>query len=119
VSDYKRDNQDLEVLLELDGEVFPMDNGCWTKFEAKKVESSKHIPHGVKYSLTLHDRNNLRIVGYDNAHGIKPKRKKFGARLVRWDHKHERQLVEPYEFESPAKLLEDFWISVNKIIGSS
>ena len=33
------DNTDpgLEVLLQLDSEIFPMENGFWTKFEAKKV----------------------------------------------------------------------------------
>lgn len=31
-----------------------MDNGYWTKFEAKKVSSTENIPHGIKYSLTLY-----------------------------------------------------------------
>ena len=68
-------NSDLgiETLLELDGEMFPMDNGYWVKFEVKKVEPNIHIPHGIKYSITLHDSNNHRVLGYDNAHGIKPK----------------------------------------------
>lgn len=104
------------MLLELDGEIFPMDSGYWTKIEAKLVTSNAHIPHGIKYSLTLHDRNNIRILGYDNAHGIKPKRKKYGAKRTVWDHKHERKIVEPYEFETPAQLLEDFWINVEKIL---
>ncbi len=49
---------DLETLLNLDGEIFPMENGCWTKFEAYQVEPSKQLPHGISYSLTFHDRNN-------------------------------------------------------------
>jgi hypothetical protein len=53
------------------------------------------MPHGVKYSLSLHDRNNARILGFDNAHGIKPKRKKYGARKITWDHKHQREKVAP------------------------
>ena len=57
----------LETLLELDGEVFPMDNGFWVKFIAHKTPVNKHIPHGIKYSLTLHDRYNQRVIGYDNA----------------------------------------------------
>jgi len=28
----------LEMLLQLHGEVFPMDDGFWTKFEAYRVE---------------------------------------------------------------------------------
>lgn len=46
----------LENLLNLDGEIFPMDNGYWVKFEAKRVQASTSIPHGVRYSLTLHDK---------------------------------------------------------------
>jgi len=59
---------DLENLLNLHGEVFPMDNGYWVKFEAYLVEPTKTIPHDIRYSLTLHDKNNHRVIGYDNAH---------------------------------------------------
>ena len=54
----------------------------WTKFEACRVAPTRHIPFGIKYSLSLHDRNNTRILGFDNAHAQKPKRKKYGARKV-------------------------------------
>ena len=54
----------LETLLDLDGEIFPMDNGYWTKFEVSRIKPTKQIPHGIKYSLTLHDRNNTRIFGH-------------------------------------------------------
>jgi len=60
---YSQKDVSLETLLDLDGEIFPMDNGYWTKFEANKVEPTKQIPHGIRYSLTLHDRNNNRILG--------------------------------------------------------
>lgn len=111
-------NLGLDYLLELDGEIFSMDNGYWTKFEAKKVGPNEKIPHGVKYSLTLHDRNNTRILGYDNAHGIKPNKTKFKAKRTEWDHKHEKNKVKTYEFKSAGELLEDFWNDVNKIIGN-
>ncbi len=65
----------LEYLLLLNGEVFPMDNGFWTKIEAYQITPNEHIPHGVRYSLTLHDRNNVRILGFDNAQSFKPKKK--------------------------------------------
>lgn len=107
----------LIALLDLDGEIFPMVNGFWTKIDAKRVVQSDGIPHGVRYSLTLHDRRNLRILGYDNAHRFKSGRKGFGAKLVKWDHKHEGNGVKPYEFESAGQLLEDFWYDVKRIIG--
>lgn len=43
----------LDTLLELDGEMFMLDGGCWVKFEVRLVDSNEHIPHGVRYSLTL------------------------------------------------------------------
>lgn len=113
----KTNYSDIETLLLLDGEIFPMSNGYWTKFEVRKVSPSEQIPHGIRYSMTLHDRDNRRIIGYDNAHAVKPKRKKYGANRVVWDHKHQNNFVEAYEFESAGQLLEDFWNNVNKIIG--
>jgi len=87
---YLKEDKTLETLLDLDGEIFPMENGYWTKFEASRVTSTRQIPHGIRYSLTLHDRNNTRILGFDNAHAVKPKKKKYGARKITWDHKHKR-----------------------------
>ena len=111
----KKDNT-LDALLELNGEVFPMDNGYWTKFEAFQVTPNQHIPHGVKYSLTLHDRSNKRILGFDNAHAVKPKKRKFGARKITWDHKHQEERTVSYEYESAGQLLEDFWAEVDKLM---
>lgn len=110
---------ELETLLSLNGEIFPMENGYWTKFEAYQVDPSEQIPHGISYSLTLHDKNNRRVVGFDNAHAIKPKRKKFGARKVTWDHKHQLEKVAPYEFETAGQLLEDFWEAVEGYLGEN
>ena len=106
----------LETLLDLNGEVFPMESGYWTKFEARRVNPSDQIPHGIRYSLTLHDRNGHRVLGFDNAHPVKPKRLRFGARKLTWDHKHAQGKSEPYEFESADQLMEDFWASVDQIL---
>ena len=113
---YSKKDTALETLLDLDGEIFPMENGYWTKFEAFKVEPTLQIPHGVKYALTFHDQNNIRILGFDNAHAFKPKKKKYGACKVTWDHKHKMNKVAPYEFESASQLLEDFWAAVDEIL---
>jgi hypothetical protein len=115
---YSKKDSSLETLLNLDGEIFPMENGYWTKFEATKVETTLQIPHGVKYSLTLHNQNNIRVLGFDNAHAFKPKKKKYGARKITWDHKHKMNKVTPYEFESAGQLLEDFWVAVEEILKS-
>jgi len=113
---YSKEDETLETLLDLDGEIFLMKNGYWTKFEASRVEPTQHIPHGLRYSLTLHDRNNSRILGFDNAHAFKPKKKKYGIRKVTWDHKHKREKISPYEYESASELLKEFWAAVEEII---
>jgi hypothetical protein len=55
----------LENLLELDGVKYVIDEhlGLWVKFEARKIEPSKERPHGIRYSLTLHDSFNARLMG--------------------------------------------------------
>jgi len=106
----------LIYLMELNGEIFPMDNGYWTKFEVKAVEPNDEIPHGIRYSLILHDRSNVRILGYDNAHGIKVKKNRLVANRTAWDHKHQKNRVDYYEFKSAGQLLEDFWNDVNHLI---
>jgi hypothetical protein len=113
---YRKEDEALETLLNLDGEIFVINNGYWTKFEAKQVEPSLQIPHGIKYSLTLHDSNNRRILGFDNAHHYKPKRKKYGATKTTWDHKHKAEIVSAYKFESASQLIDDFWKEVDRII---
>jgi hypothetical protein len=107
----------LETLLNLDGEIYPMEKGYWVKFEAKRVQASPERPHGLAYSITLHDRNNTRILGYDNAHAVKPKRKGFLARKITWDHRHKVEKVKTYDFTSAGQLLEDFWKEVDILTG--
>ena len=108
----------LETLLDLDGEIFMMDAGYWVKFEVKRVSPSTRIPHGIRYSLTLHDRNNVRVIGFDNAHAIKPTgRRRYSVQKVTWDHKHQIESVTPYEFESASQLLNDIWAAVDKQMG--
>lgn len=103
----------LENLLLLNGEIFPMDNGYWTKIEAWETLKTEQVPHGIRYSLTLHDSNNQRVLGYDNAHAIKPRRKRFATLKTTWDHIHRKDKVRPYEFDSADQLLEDFWSEVD------
>jgi hypothetical protein len=108
----------IETLLDLDGIAYRLENGYWVKFDVHQVNATSQIPHGIYYSLTLHDRNNTRIIGFDNAHGCTPpKRKKFGGRKLAWDHRHNNQeKIVPYEFQSAAQLLEDFWVEVERVI---
>jgi len=103
----------LETLLSLNGEIYPMEKGYWVKFEAWKIEATPERPFGLSYSITLHDRNNTRILGYDNAHAVKTKKRGFHARKTTWDHKHKMEMVTEYQFTAAGQLLEDFWKEVN------
>ncbi len=111
------EDQPLATLLHLDGEIFPMDSGFWTKFEVRRISPEPHIPHGIRYSLTLHDRYNRRVLGFDNAHAVRTAKKGYGARKVTWDHKHNCDKILPYEYESASQLLDDFWREVEKFLG--
>lgn len=66
------EDKDIHNLLELDETRFVIDEelGLWVKFEAKSMESTRDRPHGIRYSLSLHDRFNKWIMGFDNAHAI-------------------------------------------------
>ena len=59
----------LDVLLELSGTEYTEHNGYWYKIEAWKVQCSDEVPHGVRYNLTLHDKHNTRIMGFDEVEG--------------------------------------------------
>ena len=118
MAEYNEHDYDLETLLLLDGQTFFLESGgYWVKFEAHRVTPTKYIPHGVSYSLTLHAGNNMRIVGYDNGHKYnRPKRGKYKATVVTWDHIHQKNTVRHYEFCSAAQLIEDFWKTVDRFV---
>lgn len=109
--------QGLEILLELDGERFLMDDGTYAKFEVSECGPTPERPQGIRYSLTYHDRYNQRLIGFDNAHAPpRPKRRLYGARRsVAHDHKHLslKDKGKAYEFDSPDQLLADFWREVD------
>lgn len=106
----------IENLLELHGIRFVIDDslGLWVKFEVQQVEKSISRPHGIKYSLTLHNRLNDRIIGFDNSHTIECGNKKRDE-YDHWHHDSANQ-VRVYHYKSAAKLLEDFWHAVDQMI---
>lgn len=105
------DNNDQETLLDMNGFHFNYKGTYSVKYEATKTSN------GVKYSLTLHDEFGTRVIGYDNAHPIKVskgyKGKKFAVH--HWHKSKECKGVE-YLFSTYGKLMEDFYISVDKYI---
>jgi hypothetical protein len=113
----KKDDYGLQALLDLHGFIFFFNRGKhWVKVEAWTVKPTKHIPQGIRYSLTLHDASNTRIVGYDNAHDFLPRRRRHRANVITWDHVHEQEKVYQYEFDTASQLIEDFWGTVIRMI---
>jgi len=45
----------LDTLLDLDGYIIDQDGGYWVKIEAAMQEPAIGRPHGIKYSLSLHE----------------------------------------------------------------
>ncbi|HCH0295953.1 TPA: hypothetical protein NJ746_004569 [Vibrio parahaemolyticus] len=113
------DDNDIGLLLDFHGQTIVREDGYWYKFEAWKVRPSDQIPHGVRYNLTLHNEYGTRVLGFDNAHGVSPpKKSKYSGKRKEYDHKHRKAGDKgvPYEFESCAKLLEDFFNAIDETI---
>ena len=64
----------------------------------------------------MHNKYGNRLVGYDNARLEDVKRKKFSAKRVEWDHRHNRNIISDYEFINAGQLIEDFWNLVDQIL---
>ena len=109
----------IETLLDLHDSVLDQGKDYWVKLEAWRVEVSKQVPHGIRYSLTLHEPYGKRILGYDNAHPVKPPKKfKYAGRILVNDHVH-RHVADkgvPYEFKDAEQLLIDFFDHVDRIL---
>ena len=98
-----REDAGLETLLLLHNEIYDQGNGCWIKIEAWRVEATEHVPHGIRYALTLHDRYGTRLLGFDNAHAVKPpKRMRYTGRRFAYDHRH-RHSSDTGTTNSPAR----------------
>lgn len=101
----------LEALLDMDGEIFIYPSNHWHKIEVRKLNCmNSNFPHGIKYSLTLHALNGIRILGYDNAHPMK------GASDQPFDHIHKKTRIVNYNYQNAAQLLADFFNDVMVIL---
>lgn len=112
-------DQGIETLLELNGNIVQQEHGCWLEIHVWRVDPTQEIPHGIRYALTLHDQEGDRIMGYDNAHAVKPSSKyKYAGQILPYDHKH-RHITDkgvPYEFKDAYQLLSDFFADVDRVL---
>lgn len=67
----RKSDPGISALLDLHGQVLSQGDGYWIQIEAWTVRATEQIPHGIRYSLTLHEPQGKRILGYDNAHPVK------------------------------------------------
>ena len=111
-------DHEIRTLLDLHDQIIDQENGYWLKIEAWEVKISKDIPHGIRYSLTLHAPSGKRILGYDNAHAVKMIRKRYSGQRIPFDHKH-RHIADkgvPYAFKNAHQLLSDFFTEIDSVL---
>ena len=108
----------LDALLALDGVTFFADpDGRYrVRFVVQRVDASEERPHGLNYSLTLHDETGERLVGFDNAHPVSRSRGPAGRLRTARDHRHRLRTVRPYDYKDAASLLADFWEQVDAVL---
>ena len=108
----------IRTLLDLHDQVIDQENGYWIKIEAWEVSANADIPHGIRYSLTLHAPSGKRILGFDNAHAVKAKGKKFSGHRYPFDHQHRHAADRgiPYQFTDAHHLLSDFFNEVDRVL---
>lgn len=109
----------IDTLLDLHDQIIDQGQGYWVEIKAWQVNPAPEIPHGIRYSLTLHEPYGKRILGYDNAHAIKPPKKfKYAGRIRTYDHKHRHGADKgvPYEFQNAHQLLTDFFMDVDLVL---
>lgn len=109
----------LGTLLDLNGYIADQGGGYWVKVDAWQVSPTPEIPHGIRYSLTLHEPYGKRILGYDNSHAVKPPKKfKYAGQRLTYDHKHRHVSDKgvPYEFTDAGQLMTDFFNEVDRVL---
>lgn len=112
----RRRDEGLERLLDLDGFLAEVGGGFWVKIIAQRVPVDDSRPHGVSYTLTLHDAAGRRVFGIDNAHAVRLNRGPAGRSSSVRDHVHRGDSVRGYVYEDAGTLLDDFWREVENLL---
>lgn len=109
----------LELLLAYDGRVEYLPGGYSLKFVIRVDAPTEERPHGLRYSFTLHDSGHRRILGFDNAHGVKPlgRGQRRPATYDHW-HRDAADKGRPYVFTDAATLLNDFYTEAERLLRS-
>ncbi len=111
-----RRDEGLDRLFDLDGFIAEVGGGLWVKIVAQRVPSDVDRPHGVSYTLTLHDATGRRVFGIDNSHVVRLTRGPAGRSSAARDHLHRGESVRPYAYRDADTLMDDFWREVEAIL---
>jgi hypothetical protein len=108
----------LEFLLAFDGRRHWYEGGYHVRFQVTRVKATSERPHGLRYSFTLHNSNGKRLMGFDNAHGVRAPGGKKRRNVPAVDHWHrtERDKGRPYVFKDAETLLDDFFAEVERVL---
>jgi len=108
----------VEFLLTFDGHICELADDYWMKFEIKRVEATTERPHGLVYSLTLHAPNGVRLLGFDNAHGVPAASSRPKGSPLAHDHWHraEHDPGRLYAFQDAATLIVDFFAEAERVL---
>ena len=99
----------LDRLLDYDRRRYWLLNGWSLRFRITRIEANPHRPQGIKYSFTLHDVDGVRLLGFDNAHGV--------PRALAFDHRHrfrQSAQLQPYHYRGADELISDFFAAVER-----
>ena len=111
------DDNELELLLALDGAVFEMVHGMIVEFTARRTPTTPERPHGINYALVLRAKSGgPPWVRFDNAHAVDEKNRGYRRKRAAYDHWHRtaKDKGRPYTFTTAAQLLDDFWREVKR-----
>jgi hypothetical protein len=93
-----------------------IDEHHWVKFDVNRTPVTSEWPHGLRYSITLHEISGARIVGFDNAHPVSKVKGPAGKSKQKYDHKHRFRTIRPYDYSNAGMLIEDFWKEVDSVL---
>jgi Family of unknown function (DUF6516) len=108
----------LEFLLAFDSRRHWYEGGYHVRFQIMRVEATNERPHGLRYSFTLHNPKGKRLIGFDNAHGVRApggKKKRKGPAVDHW-HRTEQGKGRLYAFKDAETLVSDFFAEVERVL---
>lgn len=112
------EDAELELLLSLDGMSYEAAEGYVVEFMARRTTRTQERPHGINYALVFRPKDIEPFVRFDNSHAVSRPGGKFVKASKAYDHWHrtKNDPGRPYVFTTAAKLLDDFWHEVKRVM---